>query len=556
MMFSIASRTVGLAAIGGGLASASGLHAQSVEARAIEHFPPLQPASFPERGGRVGRTISGTVLTGIIVEAPPGAGQWLDAETYPFAAGQPFLGQPISPDLIRRIETAVAQQYADRDEPVIAHWVPDAGVKSGIVKISVQTLVLGQVTIHGGRRGQEVYIRRRLKLRSGQAVDGARFNQGIADLNRYPFRTVEATFGPNSGKTSDLDILIRNRKPWEAYLGFKYGGSRDLTFRRYYLGGSIGNLLGADSILSFQATGSPDVALHGAAHPRFKETVTTYSLPVGRGGQIEASLDIGELNFSISPQSYRFVDIMAQVGLRRDLRPNPASGVTSDIRYGIEAKNELELILTNSLVTTRRASEVYQVYLGYHRTSLRKEHHDDLDLVLHLSPGNLDPGNSHRQALIYSEGRQRSQTYAYLGFAYDRVQPLSRRFTWHSQVAGQVASGPIPFSEQAGLGGLGLVRGYYFIDGTYDSTLVLRNELTLGRAVRPQAVKPYAFFDYGSGRDIGLNRTDMLTSTGIGARVSLGRQASLRVEAVKALRAGLFTAKGSNQILAELTLRY
>ena len=492
---------------------------------------------------------TGPVLTGIhIVSADQDHLPDLRADS---VAGV-MLGQPLTPALLHDIENAVQQRYAALNYSVLARWAPNGDVATGVVTIAVSRLTLGQVTVKGGRGGQAAYIEQRLSLQPGQAVDSKRFGYDLASLNRYPYRETAAVFTPRQGTdVADLDLTITNHKPWEAFFGFKYGGSQHFTFRRFYAGATVGNLLGRDSLLSVQLTGSPEVALHGAPHPKFKEGVVTYSLPLARHAQFEASLDIGELNFHFAPSVYRIIDTMAQAGMRLDIAGEHRPGLSRDIRFGIEAKNELEFIFTDGIQGTRMATEVLQAYAGYHRAWTSDEVQDDLDIVAHLSPGNLDPGNTNAHARIYTEGRQTSQKYAYLGLTYDRTQVLTKALSWHSQVIGQVATGALPFSEQPGLGGLSSVRGYYFIDGSYDTSLVVRNELVL-----QHGPKPYLFYDIGAGRDYGLHHSDVVASAGIGANFTIGKAATFHVEALRTLRAGQFTPKNTATVLGNLTFRF
>ena len=531
------------------LATAPGLHAQ-----ALEHYlPPAPKRVITTPSVRVNpppepaNLAIGPVLTGVTL-VPLDSQASLPSITEGWSS---LLGQPLSPALIHTIESGVQQRYAALNYAVVARWTPDAAAPSGVVRIVVAPLIVGEITVTNGRPGQAAYIQRRLGVTAGQTIDATRFADDLASLSRYPYRETQAVFTPRAGSAvADLDLVIKNHKPWGANFGFKYGGSKDLTYRRYFAGLSVGNLVGHDSLLAVQLTGSPDVALHEDPHPKFKEGVVTYSLPVARRTRFEASLDISELNFHFAPSTYRIIDTMAQAGVRLDLGSRPG-GVTRDLRYGLEAKNELELIFTNSVLGTRMAAEVFQAYAGYHRARTTDTVQDDFDIVAHVSPGGLDPGNTNRHALVYSEGRQKSQTYAYVGFAYDRTQILSKTLDWHSQISGQVATGPLPFSEQAGLGGLSQVRGYYFIDGSYDTAVVVRNELIVKRGPRP-----YVFYDCGMGRDIGLHHSDVLASVGAGANFHVGNTATLRLEALRTLRPGQFTQKNTETLLGNLTFRF
>jgi hemolysin activation/secretion protein len=553
-------------------------------AQALEHYAPVVPSRFAARPGlRVLLPVApadeaalGPRLKAIVVSNDPalvgGAGYFSSAEamspgevrlTQVLAlSGLPFLDRPISRSLIGEIEAGLTAQYAARNLAVIVRVDPDQDLSTGIVHVRLIPIVVNTLSVNGAVAKSSTDIQSRLGVRQGQAVDRTRFAYDLAALNRYPFRQIEAVFAPETaGGTADLNLVVTQTRPWEVYGGFKYSGSRDLTMRRYFVGGSVGNVLGRDSVLSFQIVASPDMALHQARHPKFKDITASYSLPVTRHTQLEANLELSELNFRIAPATYRFVDLMAALGVRQDIADFARAGVASDIRFGIEAKNEQETVFAGAVQTLQISSESLQAYAGYHTTHEAGAVRSEFDIVVHVSPGGLDPGNTSAQAQLYSEGRVKSARYAYLNFSYDHVRPLTRRLIWHSLVTGQLASAALPFSEQGGIGSAALVRGYFFIDGTFDSTLIVRNEITLNRK-KEGATRPYVFFDAGAGagagagQDVALGKTDVVASFGVGASVRLPAKSSLRIEGVHTLRNGQFTRAGTDSIMANLTFKY
>ncbi len=544
-----------------------------MHAQALEHYPPLPVSGQAPQAilrivaapdGDDDRT-TGPALLAIVLVGDPASGLdrgGITARSQAFADARlkqswlPFVGRPISPRLINQIEASLTRQYAARNLAVTVRAEPEQDLSTGVIRIRLVPIVVGKVTIPGETPAQAQFTQSRLGVHEGQAVDSQRFAYDLAALNRYPFRQTEAIFARGAaGEASDLNLIIKHSRPWEAYAGFKYSGSEDLTMRRYFVGGTVGNLLGRDSVLSFQAVVSPDLALHGARHPKFKDITANYSLPATRHMQVEASLELSELNFHFAPSIYRFVDVMATTGVRLDIADFSRTGVASDVRFGVEAKNEQETVFTGTVQDLQISSEVMQVYAGYHRTFAEGPVHSEFDILTHVSPGGLDPGNTSVQARLYSEGRVTSARYAYVNFSYDHAMPLNRKLTWHILVTGQLATAAIPFSEQGGVGSAGLVRGYFFIDGTFDDTLVVRNELSLNRK-EERVTRPYVFFDAGAGKDLALGQTDVIASIGLGAMFPLPGKSTIRLEGVHTLRQGQFTKPATNALMANLTFKY
>ena len=127
----------------------------------------------------------------------------------------------------------------------------------------------------------------------------------------------------------------------------------------------------------------------------------------------------------------------------------------------------------------------------------------------------------------------------------------------------QYAATPLPQTEQAGLGGDGLVRGYTLDDGAFDTAIVSRNELRarsfallrLKGDLADQA-SPYAFFDAGYGRDQRTGVSAHMASAGVAMDYQLGRHLAATIDGAWALeRAGL-TAAGAVRLETRVTVTF
>ncbi len=424
----------------------------------------------------------------------------------------------------------------------------DAG--TGALRFDVVDFTLGTVTASGGEAGAQVA--RRLGLTPGAVVQGRELARDLSSLNRYPFRQVSAQFTPaRTGEAYDLTLNVTQQKPWQVYAGFKYSGSDVRSWRRYYAGGAVGNVFGRDSVLAFQSTASPDLVLHGAPHPNVVDSFVTYTLPVTRHGLIEASVEGDEINFVGGGETFRLQDMLGGLGYRLDL--TAADGGQRDIRGGVEARHERTILINDGSVT-QSAIEVYQLYAGYHLAGDRAGVHDDIDVVVHGSWGGINGGSSGRQAVVYSDGREKTSRYAYGLVTYEGDGKLGTRFTWHSQVMAQMASAALPYTEQLPVGGLAYVRGYKLYDGSFDHALIVRQEVGLAHAAgKPGA---YMFVDAGEGRDIGLKRSMRLGSVGAGVKLPLKGESQITVFGVHTLGTGDVTQAGTDELEANLVFKY
>lgn len=171
-----------------------------------------------------------------------------------------------------------------------------------------------------------------------------------------------------------------------------------------------------------------------------------------------------------------------------------------------------------------------------------------IDNTLVYSPGDLAKHNTDeaiRQLNPFS-----GETYGYDRLAVTRTTSLPKDFTWIVRAMGQLASRDLPYSEQIGGGGLGVVRGY-------DPNTALGSEgVLLGTELRLPAFSPLRLFDKNaSGQDQlqfgvfwdyanvsepdplpDLPKRVKLESVGVNAHYSFGQRFSLQLEIGSQLR--------------------
>ncbi len=460
---------------------------------------------------------------------------------------RPYLGQPLSRHLIAEIEAAVAQHYRDLNYPFVSLSTPEQEVTGGILQIRVIEFTIGKVEVKGARSEAETTrIRDDVALKTGQAIDARDLTYDLDWINRYPFRNVQAIFSPGGALgVSDLTLAAHEAKPWQVYAGYSNDGSPSTGFDRYFAGGAIGNLLGVDSLLSIQTTVSRDV-LQSEHDPHYKSTALNYSLPFGHDGQIEASANFVDSHTPGDPFSVNLKAGEGALGYRFAVSDFYGDNGETDLRLGVEARHQSGITYFNGLDIYNISVEVYQAYLGYHHYGKDALGTSTFDLVLHMSPGGLNGGNSAPQAILYSQGRQKGETYGYVGATYDRLTLLPGGLSLKTDASGQFAAIALPSSELAGLGGASLVRGYSLDDGAFDTTLVLRNELRIPASNwGTAAISPFLFADLGYGRDNAARATAGLASAGAGAETHLNGHVTLNLSAACALAPDHVTRAGS-----------
>ncbi|WP_443751328.1 ShlB/FhaC/HecB family hemolysin secretion/activation protein [Asticcacaulis solisilvae] len=539
------------------LLAAVSAHGQAVE----RHLPAvpqgtMTPIATPnavpseQDATPIGPDLRAIVLLGASEAAHNGAGDGVTVgdvarlKSDPAIAGilRPYLGKPLSRKLIAEIEAAVARHYRDLNYPFVSLSTPEQEITGGVVQVRVVEFRAGKVSVGGASEKEAARLRGEVGLQSGQAIDARELTYDLDWINRYPFRSVQAMFAPGDQLgVSDLTLAVRHGKPWQLYAGYSNDGSPTTSFDRYFVGGAIGGVFGADSILSLQSTASRD-ALQGADDPHYKSTALSYTLPFGRRGQIEASADAVETFQPGNPFSVRLKAAEGTLGYRFAISDLYGDRGATDVRFGIEARHQTGITYFGKLDVYDISVETYQLYLGYHHSG-----RSVLDLAVHMSPGGLNGGNSDEQAILYSQGRQKGATYSYLTGTYSRTTPIGHVLALKTEAIGQFSAVALPRTEQAGLGGSSLVRGYTLDNGAFDTALVVRNELrgpAKSWGVSAQ-VTPLFFVDAGYGRDNAARETRGVASAGAGAEVHLTRHVMMNIDAACALAPDQATRAGS-----------
>ncbi|WP_443750100.1 ShlB/FhaC/HecB family hemolysin secretion/activation protein [Asticcacaulis solisilvae] len=449
---------------------------------------------------------------------------------------QPFLGRPLSRKLIAEIEAAIARDYRQLNYPFVSLSTPEQEIDGGVLQVRVIEFRAADVSVSGATGHEAEAVRAGVGIQSGDAINARELTYDLDALNRYPFRAVQAAFTPGAalGDTR-LTLAVRDQKPWQAYAGYGNDGSPSTSFDRHFVGGAIGGLLGFDSLLSVQATESRD-ALQGKDDPHYGSVAFNYTLPIGLRGLIEASADTVTTWSQSAPFSVRLKATEATLGYRHALTKLYGDHGLTDVRIGIEARHQTGSTFFSGTNVYDVSVDVYQLYAGLHHAAGDAAGAATWDFAVHMSPGGISGGNSAEQFRLYSQGRMPGATYSYLTGSFDRTTPLGDTMSLKTQVFGQFSPVALPRTEQAGLGGGYLVRGYTLDNGAADTSLIVRNELHVaGPGLKSASVDPYAFVDLGHGRDNHAHANTDLASLGGGANVRLLSHVALKVDAALAL---------------------
>ena len=560
------------------------LAAHDAQAQAIERNlpPPVAHGSSvivtPVAPTDTDATPLGAKLTGLVVLGPtdparPGAvaGLRLDAASRLTMSARRglarYLGRPMSRKLIAEIEAQIVRDYRAAGFPLVSVSTPEQEVSAGRLQVRVIEFTLERKTAPGAK--DPGYVTSRVRVQPGQPVDARKLSQDLDWLNRYPFANTQAAFQPGDhlGETK-LVLQTTASRPFSVYAGYATSGSPLTGFDRYFAGTSFALPLLHDAYASYQFTGSNDVLfyqdrpLNGAPDPLYLSHSGRIVIPTRPRQDLEASLSFvqsNEFGDFTAHQTTEEVSIGYRSALSNLLAVLPGEAVV-----GVEARRETgRTIFADEPVQTGN-TDVFQVYLGYSAQESDALGRGSLDLTVHISPGGVSADNTDAAFALSSQGRSRSAEYAYVSGDLSRYTPLPKAFGYSASLIGQYAPNPLPLTEQIGLGGPSLVRGYTLDDGVFDSGLVARNELrtpTLGvlanlRKGLADQLSPFAFVDAGYGKNEYTHADSTPIGAGLGADYQLGQHLSANLTTAWALKHEGLTRSGQFRLESRVALSF
>ena len=578
-------RALLIGAAAGVLGSACGLGGRAL-AQAIErNLPPPPVATAPQIAGP--RTVPpdqderpiGPALRGIAVlgaqDAPlssPAAG--LDFSRAPRLAGDPaafaeFLGRPISRRLIAQVKARIARLYRAKGFPFVSVSTPEQELTTGVLQVRLVEFRRGAETVPGVPPREAAYVESRVRLKAGEPIDTRALAEDLDWLNRFPFRRTEAVFtpGPSLGVT-DLQLQTVRSKPWSVYGGYANSGSPSTGMGRYFLGAQAGLPFLNDALASYQFTGSTDAGFNDgpfsfAPDPRYLSHAGRLIIPTLPRQDLEASVSYVRSNAPV--QDFIVRDTTLEVTLAyRSALSNLRAPLPGEVAIGAEAKRQTSDVLFGGAEVRSAAFDVFQLTLAYALQARDAWGDASGELTLHVSPGGINHDNTDAVFSAFSNGQFDKADYAYVSLDFSRHTRLPpvlgvRGVVLSNTLIGQYAATPLPLTEEIGLGGSGLVRGYTLDDGAFDSGVISRNELRMpafsaAGGVRNQ-LSPYVFLDAGYGKGRRSHADAAPVSTGLGADGQFG-PLTASLDAAWALRRVGATRSGAARIEGRVTLSF
>ncbi|MBA4613738.1 ShlB/FhaC/HecB family hemolysin secretion/activation protein [Stappia taiwanensis] len=366
--------------------------------------------------------------------------------------------------------------------------MPPQELTRGVLQVRVIEFKSGKVTVQGIPVEEADGIRSRVRVVPGERIDARALEEDLGWLNRSPYRRADSVFRPGEEATlSDLQVTVKEWKPWQVFAGWSNFGSRDTGRDRYFLGANARLPLPGGPWVSYQMTASDDIWSDPGIVIPTKGDYPSYIAHAGRltiptfarqsleiAPAVVATRETPNRFFAFENTTYELPVIYRSAV--SNLLPGHYWG---DIYGGIEVKRLERSTYFNGIEVGKSAANIFQLVLGWSHTVDDPYGRTAIDLRVKANPGGVLQGNAADTWQIFTNGRVQSVNYAYLAADISRATALPARFSWISSLSGTLAGQVLPDTERISLGGRYAVRGYNYDDASVDSGVIWRNELRL-----------------------------------------------------------------------------
>ena len=375
------------------------------------------------------------------------------------AAVYPFLGPGKTLDDVQSAADALEKIYRESGYATVLVSIPEQSVTGGVVEIAVTEGRIERVRVTGSQYfAQERVLEKVPALTEGGVPDFNALQQQLAAVSRSSDRRVQPLLRPgHQPGTTEVELKVDDSLPLHGNieLNNRYSPSRAPDPGDYRLSGTVryDNLWQREHSVSLSYLTSPGHT------EETKVGSLSYSLPIS--GQDETLTIYGVRSDSTSDltSSLAGTNVLGRgdiYGLRLAEPLRKMFGVNHGLTYGLDYKKLKEDLVMEGVGSYPTPLTYWLGSLQYAGglTAYGGETGFGAGLLLSVR-GLMDNEDQFASKRYQGQGN-----FAILQWNLQRVQHLPAKFDLVSRVEGQLASLPLPSSEEYAIGGAASVRGY------------------------------------------------------------------------------------------------
>ncbi len=364
-----------------------------------------------------------------------------------------FYERPLSDGLIFDLKQEIATFYQQHNHPLVNVIAPHQKEATETLFLIVIEALLGKVTVKGSERTPAPAIEKWIHVKPGESIDESILLRDIHWINSNPFREVNVVYraGEKHG-TTDIDLIVSERKFWNTYVGGDNTGSAHIGRTRWFTGARLAYffLIDHDLMLQFTTCNNIDqfkaYTFQYAARLPWRNTwnisgsyATTHpkSLPIHSNGKTYQLSGRYAIPHWISKESlFTYV-----VGF--DFK-----GLNNNIFFGEESQTPAQ----------QQFAWIGQFFGSFQCNIDKKPHKVSAGIEAYWSPGPLFPHQT--EADFASLRAKATAKYFYSHLTANWIEDLPKGWTLDLRTKVQLSSTTLLSSEQFTLGGVNTVRGY------------------------------------------------------------------------------------------------
>ncbi len=434
------------------------------------------------------------------------------------------IGKSISLADIYKIADNLTVKYRNDGYIITQVVVPPQTIENGVVKLRVVEGFIDQIIIEGEAR-ESIVKQIRLfanNLRKGNILNARDLERYLLLINDLPGINARSILTPSKTKigASDLTIII-DRDIYEAEISFNNYGSRYLGPYQVSYSDSANSWLGFNERMGGQLVVSGDkenidelVFISGF----YEQPISKYGTEiriVGSATSTQPGYDLEQ--FDVKGQS-RYIGVSLTHPFIRSRTTNLYGRVSFDMR-GVNSKNNLEPTRRDRIRSVRAGLNLQfmDTFIGVGANSIDLEISKGLDIFGASSKGqsNLTRAKGNPE---YTKARLQVQ----------RLQRVSSNINLLISAQGQLSATPLLSSEEFGVGGINIGRGYDSSEITGEDGIAGKVELQWDEPRKVKYLENYqvtSFFDIGSVWDqdatTSAAKRDSISSFGFGVNADI-----------------------------------
>ena len=434
------------------------------------------------------------------------------------------LGTTVSLADIYVIANMLTNKYRNEGYILTQVVVPPQTIEGGFVTLRVVEGVVDQIIIHGEPRDSAVKQIRKYadNLREGNALSAYELERYLLLINDLPGVTARSILSPSKTKSgaSDLTVIV-DREKYEADVSFDNHGSRYLGPYRGSINAAANSVFGLNERIGgqFVIGGDKhrlDELFFGAIS--YEQILSRFGSKISFLGSITSTEPGADLDtFDVNGLS-KFFSVTLSHPFIRSRTTNFSGRGTFDYR-NVDSKNNLE---------PSRHDRIRSIRLGttfQFMDTLMGVGINALDLELSQGVGFLAASNEGDANLTRLRGNPR---YTKAKLQMQRLQRLSPSMNFLASAQGQLAATPLLSSEEFGVGGDRVGRGYDPSEIVGDDGISGSLELQWNEPKKIDFLHDYQLFSFV---DIGrvwnqdattsATKQESLASAGLGVRADI-----------------------------------